>query len=164
MKFISKIPSLKVVIQTPRRLMDPYSSAQGTTIPGKFAVFVRGVYETTDASVIRIMVEKWKENALRNLTTTFWPDPREEKNANALYEKIKKSGLVAEGIITDKDEAIRQLLLEVERLKEDLNKKGGRVTRAKSQLTLVENGEQDNSDPDSNDLQDDDLEDPEESA
>ena len=164
MKFISKIPSLKIVIQTPRRLIDPYSSAQGTTIPGKFAQFTRGLFETEDASVIRIMVEKWKENASRGFTTTFWPDPREEKKANELYERIKKSGLMAEGLVTDKDEAIRQLMLETERLREELQKRGGRTTRAKSQLSLVETGEEDKTDSDSNDLQDDDLEDPEETA
>lgn len=139
MKFISKLPMLKVVLTAPRRLTDPYSGNMGTTIPGSYAQFKNGHFETTDASSIRVMVEKFYVNKQRNMTQTFWPHPEDTAHAAKLWERIQETGHAAEGMVMDKDDALRQALAENDRLHRELDqaKKLGNIKRQTKMKSAV---------------------------
>lgn len=127
MKFISKLPSLRVVIQTPRRLTDPYSGNPSSTIPGIFAVFKYGNYETTDPQKIRTLVTKINENRSQGFTQLYWVHPEDEDKAKKLYESIRIGGTMDPGgMIQDKDEAMKAMNAEIDRLRKENNRLTGR--------------------------------------
>lgn len=139
MKFISKLQSLKVVIQTPRRLTDPYSGNPSSTVPGLFAQFRNGHYETENPMHIRILVEKVYENKMRGFVQTFWVHPEDEAKAQKVYANLKDSGtMAAEGIVQDKDEVIKALMAENDRIKTENRRLSGRkVGKTSAQAVML---------------------------
>lgn len=129
---------LKVVLQAPRRLTDPYSGNPGASIPGQYAQFRSGHFESTDKSVIRIMVEKFYLNKQRNMLTTFWPHPEDTDNAEKLWSRIQDTSSTAEGMVMDKDDALRQSLAENDRLRRELAKAQGNKRANKMKASIVE--------------------------
>lgn len=71
MRFFSTFPKLKVILVAGRNLVDPRSGLPGASIPTKAVQFERGLYETEDPDLIRMMLGKIVDHSERGLRQTF---------------------------------------------------------------------------------------------